>query len=51
MIKPYFDQDVDLSIELMNLLTGLQNDTDRDVVEAVEHADFELLQHRKKNKT
>ena len=50
IIKPYFDTDVDLSLELMDILSYLNNDTDRDVLEAVEHTDFELLQARKKNK-
>jgi hypothetical protein len=49
-IKPYFDQDQDLSLELMDILNHLSNDADRDVLEAVEHTDFELLQNRKKNK-
>lgn len=43
-IKPYFDSDVDLSLELMDILSVLSNDKDRDVLEAVEHTDFELLQ-------
>ena len=51
IIKPYFDSDVDLSLELMDILCYLSNDTDRDVLEAVEHTDFELLQARKKNKS
>ena len=50
IIKPYFDQDVDLSLELMDILNNLNNDQDRDVQEAVEHTDYELLQQRKKNK-
>ena len=50
VIKPYFDSDVDLSLELMDILSTLQEDGDRDVLEAVEHTDFELLQRRKKNK-
>lgn len=49
-IKPFFDQDQDLSLELMDILNHLHNDPDRDVLEAVEHTDFELLQNRKKNK-
>ena len=49
-IKPYFDVDVDLSLELMDILNNLNNDTDRDVLEAVEHTDYELLSQRKKNK-
>lgn len=44
IIKPYFDKDVDLSLELMDILSYLNNnDTDRDVLEAAEHTDFELL--------
>lgn len=49
-IKPYFDKDVDLSLELMDVLNALQSDADRDVLEAVEHTDYELLQARKKSK-
>jgi hypothetical protein len=41
---------MDLSLELMDTLNNLHNDQDRDVLEAVEHTDFELLQNRKKNK-
>ena len=43
-IKPYFDSDVNLSLELMDLLNNHQNDPDREVREAVEQTDFELLQ-------
>lgn len=42
---------MDLSLELMDILTNLQNDPDRDVLEAVEETDHQLLQSRKKNKT
>lgn len=45
-----FDEDVDLSLELMDILSNLQNDPDRDVLEAVEETDHLLLQNRKKNK-
>ena len=45
-----FDEDVDLSLELMDILSNLQNDPDRDVLEAVEETDHMLLQNRKKNK-
>jgi len=48
IIKPYFETDVDLSLELMDILSYLFNDQDRDVVEAAEHTDFELLQAGKK---
>ena len=50
VIKPYFDKDVEINLELMDILNGLQNDEDRDVLEAVEHTDYELLQGRKKTK-
>lgn len=49
-IKPFFDHEMDLSLELMDIINHLHNDSDRDVLEAVEHTDFELLQNRKKNK-
>ena len=51
VIKPYYDKDVDLSLELMDILSLLAKDKDRDVLEAVEHTDFELLQSRKKQKS
>ena len=34
----------------MDVLNALQSDADRDVLEAVEHTDYELLQGRKKSK-
>lgn len=34
-IKPHFDNDVDLSLDLMDILSELGNDQDRDVQEAV----------------
>lgn len=43
IIKPFFDKDIDLSLELMDILQVLNSDTDRDVLEAVEHTDYELL--------
>jgi len=42
-VKPYFDKEIDLSLELMDILTQLNNDTDIDVRDAVEHTDYELL--------
>ena len=50
-IKPFFDCYTELSLELMDILSDLNNDPDRDVLEAVEHTDYELLQNRKKNKS
>lgn len=38
-----FDEDVDLSLELMDILANLHNDPDRDVLEAVEETDHMLL--------
>ena len=46
-VKPYFNRDQDLSLELMDVLSQLSNDTDQDVLEAVEHTDYELLRARK----
>ncbi len=49
IIKPYFDSDIDLSLELMDVLQHLNKDPDQDVVEEVETADYNLLQNRSKN--
>ena len=43
VIRSYFDQDVDLSLELMEMVTKLQNDEDHDVAEAAEQAEYLLL--------
>ena len=50
LIKPYFDSDQETALQLMDILNQLSNDPDRDVLEAVDHTDYELLQMRKKNK-
>jgi hypothetical protein len=50
IIKPFFDKDSDLNLEMMDILTKLNMDPDKDVREAAEHVDFELLQNHKKNK-
>ena len=42
-IKPYFDNDDDFSLELTDVMDNLNNDQDRDVLEAVEHTVYELL--------
>ena len=49
-IKPYLDYDVNLNLEIMDILNKLKMDNDRDVVEAVEHCDFKLLQQRKRTR-
>ena len=49
-MKPYLDYDVSLNLELMDVLNYLKQDSDRDVVEAVEATDFKLLQQRKKSR-
>lgn len=54
VIKPYFDSDpasVDISEELVDLLMSLTKDNDRDVIEAAEHTDFELLSAKRKGKS
>ena len=51
VVKPYFDADpasVDISEELVDLLMSLTKDIDRDVIEAAEHTDFELLSAKRK---
>jgi hypothetical protein len=53
VIKPYFDLDEneqELSLELVDLLNALTHDADRDVVEAAEHTDFELLNMKRRLK-
>ena len=53
VIKPYFDIDEseqELSLELVDLLNALMHDQDRDVVEAAEHTDFELLNMKRRLK-
>lgn len=51
VIKPYFDgDDKDLSLEMVDLLTALTQDSDRDVIEAAEHTDFELLNSKRRAK-
>jgi hypothetical protein len=49
-LKPFLEFDAALGNELMSLLTSMHSDTDRDVVEAVETCDYELLQMRKRSK-
>jgi len=49
-VKPFFDSDPVLSNELMSLLTQMHSDVDRDVVEAVETCDYQLLQVKKKTR-
>lgn len=49
-IKPYFDYDITLNLELMDILNSLKVDSDRDVIEAVEQCDYKLLQQKKKTK-
>lgn len=49
-VKPFLESEQSLGNELMSILTSMQQDTDREVVEAVEACDYELLQMRKKSK-
>jgi hypothetical protein len=48
IIKPFYEKNVDISLELMDCLAHLNNDPDHDVVEAAENTDYELLSIRKK---
>lgn len=43
-IKPYLDYDMNLNVDLMDILNELRQDRNRDVVEAVDQLDFNLLQ-------
>ena len=42
-MKPFLDHDVNLNLELMDILNKLKVDNDRDVIEAVEQCDYNLL--------
>lgn len=47
-IRPYFEQDVDLQLEIMEMMHKLAQDSDHDVVEAAEQAEFLGLQKENK---
>jgi hypothetical protein len=49
-VKPFLESEQAVGNELMSLLTNMTSDPDRDVVEAAETCDYELLQMRKKTK-
>lgn len=42
-MKPYFDYDMSLNLELMDIINTLKQDSDRDVIECVEQCDYKLL--------
>lgn len=42
-IKPYLDNDDKFNLDLMDVLNLLKQDSNRDVIEAIEQADFNLL--------
>ena len=42
-VKPFLESDLSLANELMNLLDLMHSDIDREVVDAVEICDYELL--------
>lgn len=50
VIKPFFDSDADLNMNMLDVLTQMAEDENKEVREAVEYTDFELLQNRKKHK-
>jgi hypothetical protein len=43
-MKPFFDYDMSLNLELMDIINTLKQDSDRDVIESVEQCDYKLLQ-------
>lgn len=49
-IKPYLDHEMNLNVQIMDIMNELRQDKDRDVIEAIEHCEFKLLQQRKKTK-
>lgn len=49
-IKPCFDSDPVTVNDLMSILTNMHSDPDRDVVEAVEVCDYQLLQMKKRTR-
>ncbi len=50
LMKPFFDYDLDLNLELSDIINNLKSDHDREVVEAIEQSDYKLLHQRKKTK-
>ena len=48
-IKPYYDLKEDDAIQVTELLQFLLQDKSKDVIEATEQAEYEILQNRKKN--
>ncbi len=43
-VKPFLDYDMHLSVKLMEIMQELREDTDRDVVEAIDQCEFVILQ-------
>lgn len=48
IIRPYFENDVNLKIELMEIVNSLMTDPDQDVAEAAENAEYQVI--NKENK-
>ena len=47
-IKPYLDSKTEINTQLIQHISNLKNDSNREVSEATENIDFELLKSRKK---
>ena len=43
IIRPYFENEVNLKIELMEIINNLMNDPDQDVAEAAENAEYQVI--------
>ncbi len=43
VIKPYFENEIDLQLEFHKALTSLNNDPDPDVIEAKENTEIEMI--------
>ena len=50
VVKPYFMDDQEVAIEITEMLSRQQQDTDPKVQETAEHSEFELFQTRKRSK-
>jgi hypothetical protein len=49
-VKPFLEYDVDLHLGLLDLLTFMRSDPDKDVVEAVDRTDEKMMSTKKKTK-
>lgn len=48
VVKPFIDSKNEINTQLINCIEKLKKDPNKDVVEATENSDFELLKSRRK---